>query len=395
MAMTNHLEEKAICHKDDHSAHKMLRIGHRAYHEISSMFWLKVIYKLQYYSDNIIRNCMSQFDTIFNKFSIMKGRCFALQSSRRLKVGVIGLGNWGGQYLGFLTSSKYYELVVAYDSDVQHLNKLSKKYGILPAQNVEELCENYQVEAIFILTPTPTHYEVYQSVLKYGLPVYMEKPISQDLRSAQSMMNSSVKTDGMLYIAHSMKYEPVIQKIKILLENDTLGNIKSFEITRSVKYKNIDYYEEAALYQIGVHIIDIILFLFGEVESIISREHVDCNNRNYDHVHIRMCNGFDGKMHFGFSSVYNFHVRIIGSKATLTYADSKMTIYGDEEKMVTIEPMLHEKTVFKQLEEFFLAVRDQRKYLNTVENAMSIMKICSEITKEISHENRYDYASDS
>ena len=370
-------ERKAIKSRESHSADQMLRIGHRAYHQISSLFILKVLFKLQVYGDRLVEKLCSIKGAICYKLRVkIAGK---RKTPQMLKAAIIGLGRWGNQYLGFLSSSSKYELVAAYDSDLERLRGYAKNYGFSAASSIDDLCVNYGAEVVFVLTPTPSHQDVFEKVSQYGFPVYVEKPISANLASAEEMIATSSEKNCLLYVAHSMKYEPAIQKIKSLLQDDVLGKVLSFEITRSVKSRTDHQYKNAALYQIGVHIIDVMLFLFGLPDCVVRREIISSDDKNYEHTAIKMRDGSIGKLNYGFSDVYTFSLRIRGEKATLTYADSKLTVYTDNKKNVMIIRMENEKTVFCQMDEFYFAVKKKQPYLNTAENAVEIVKICEEI----------------
>lgn len=370
-------ENIAVKNRESHSAAQMLRIGHCSYHQISSLFILKVLFKVQVYANRLVEKICSFMGAISYKLRVkIVGR---RKNSKMLKAAVIGLGRWGNQYLGFLSSSSRYELVAAYDSDVERLHGYAKNYGFSAANSIDELCENYGAEVVFVLTPTPSHHDIFEKISKYGLPVYVEKPISSNLDSAKEMIAISNDKKCMLYVAHSMKYEPVIQRIKSLLQADELGRVILFEITRSVKSRTDYQYENAALYQIGVHIIDVMLYLFGLTDGVVLHKKINSSHMNYEHTSIKMRNGSIGKLHYGYSNEYTFSIRIRGEKASLTYADSKLIVYTGQKYNVKTIQMKNEKTVFYEIDEFYSAVKKGLPYLNTAENAVEIVKICDKI----------------
>lgn len=375
------LEEKNSPNKKSLSAEKMLDIGHKAYHKMSSLLLLKILYKLQIYSVNALHAFQNKAELIHFKVKLSIRSLLKRKTKNALRVGIIGLGRWGAQYLSFLTESKYFNLVAAYDTNSERISELSKKYHFIQANNLDDLFLNNNLEAVFVLTPTQTHYTVYNSIAKYNIPIYMEKPISSDVLSATDIVNDGKSRNALLYVAHSMKYEDSMQRIKALLDEGMLGNIESFTITRSVKYRKSDY-DNAALYQIGVHIIDLILYFFGNAKSIDAYEHYESSNHNVDYVNLTMQNEIQGEIRYGFTGTYNFNICIHGSKAILIYADSKLTIYKDQKKDVQILTMKNEKTVFDELEEFFFALRENKSYLNTADNALGIMRICDAIIKK-------------
>lgn len=365
--------------RDSHSAVKMKRNGHWSYHKISSLFVMKVIFKLQVYAVKISKFFSSRIKLITGKILRVFKKNSLFSFRKPINSAVIGLGNWGSQYLNFLNYTNYFKPVAAYDSDKIKTDTLCRKYNILSADSIQSLCENNQVEAVFILTSTPTHTEVYDSVRKYKLPVYIEKPVSSDLNSAYYMLNSSKENGNILYVAHSMKYEPCVIKIKEIISSGVLGKIKSFQITRTVKIRKREYFSNEALYQIGVHLIDVFLFLFGLPESVSGHKTLINEYRNLERVVITSSDGVKGTLCYGFSGEFNFHMKIKGEKATMTYADSELKIYNATDVSILKIPMKNEKTVFAELKEFYYSIKENAAYLNTAENAFEVMKICQKI----------------
>lgn len=372
-------EKIAKKNKDKYSAEKMLSVGKKVYYKNSSIFILKILYKLQIYVDKLIKLNKKLFAIIFSRFSVKLKKVLKLNSSKKMKVAIIGLGKWGSQYINFLNNSKYFEPIVIYDTNKEKLSFLSDKYKIGYVNKIEELYQNNKIEAIFVLTSTLTHYNIFQEIAKYNLPVYMEKPITTDIELSDKMLEISTKYNCMLYVAHSMKYEPIIKEIKKLLDNKVFGKIESFEITRTVKYRDNSYYENAALYQIGVHIIDIVLFLFGNIGDIIFKESNISKNENYENLYINLSKNCSGKLKYGFTNTFNFSIKIRGEKAIMTYADSKLKLYTAEVSQEKKWDMINEKTIEMELREFYYAIKNQEKYLNTIDNAIEIIRICEKI----------------
>ena len=115
---------------------------------------------------------------ILEKFSLIFSFVSLNKVDRPMNVAVVGLGRWGSQYLSLLKKSSRFKVVAAYDNDRQRLENYSKQYGFCAAANLEDLCQNFDVDAIFVLTPTPTHYDIFTKLSRYHIPVYLEKPIA-------------------------------------------------------------------------------------------------------------------------------------------------------------------------------------------------------------------------
>lgn len=371
------LEERALKNKDRYSPKKKLEIGHRAYHRIASMFILKVIFKLQVLSEGLVAKILGAFKLLCEKLHLFFGNSPICLAPRAKRAVIIGLGQWGSQYLSFLSKSKHWKPVAAFDSDREKLCALAKKFRFAAAESIESLCTDYKANAIFVLTPTPSHLEVYRKVCGYGLPVYMEKPIASDTASAKELEMLS-RSKELLYVAHSMKYEPVIRYLKDLTDSAKAGKILSVEMTRTVKTRQSGHYKGAALYQIGVHLIDTVLYLLGSLTPAGKISEISADKDVYD-LAFDTKNGQHIALRYGFGRVYNFSFRIQTENMFISYSDSLLRIETEgriTEKKIKME---NEKTVLIQLKEFYFAVCDNAPYLNTAQNAMQVIDLCDNI----------------
>ena len=372
------LQEAAKKNRDTHSREKMLKIGHTSYHKLSEKFILKVLFKFQVWMNafiskvnKLLKKTAEKVLGVFPTITFGKG-------DKPLKVAVIGLGRWGSQYLPLLNKSPQFKLVAAYDNDRHKLELYSKRYGFGTASSIENLSVDYGAEAFFVLTPTPTHADVFAEICKYHLPVYMEKPIAGTPLESAQMVDIANQENVLLYVGHSMKFEPAIQKIREILDAGVLGAVTEVRIVRTVKSRNGAYYPNAALYQIGVHLLDVLLYLFkGDLVCDClcrnTRDNVDEVTFTRENININL--------RYGFSTLYNFSLYLAGENGHILLADGVLkTIINGKETVCQI-PMKNEKTICSQLDEFYCAVRKGEPFLNTKENAERIISLCEQITK--------------
>ena len=80
-----------------------------------------------------------------------------------IKIGVIGAGHLGKIHLKLLNSSTKFDLIGFYDTNKETSKELSKKEGYKYFSNLDNLLDN--VDAIDIVSPTSTHYEIAKNVI--------------------------------------------------------------------------------------------------------------------------------------------------------------------------------------------------------------------------------------
>jgi predicted dehydrogenase len=96
--------------------------------------------------------------------------------------------------------------------------------------DADVLINDPEVNAIYIATPPDSH-ELYTiAAFKAGKPVYVEKPMALNSSEALRMLQASEKYSCKLSIAHYRRAQPRFLEIRRLIQNNTLGEIKSAEI---------------------------------------------------------------------------------------------------------------------------------------------------------------------
>lgn len=145
---------------------------------------------------------------------------------------------------------------------------------------VEELLEK-EIDAVYIATPPGLHYEQAMACLKAKKPVYLEKPFARNYREAKELTEAFEKERVALYLAHYRRALPLFLKVRELLEEGIIGEVKTidFRLKRVFSAKEAElgwlYNPEISgggkFYDIAPHTIDMIQFLFGNIVTVESR----------------------------------------------------------------------------------------------------------------------------
>ena len=123
-----------------------------------------------------------------------------------LRVGLVGAGHLGKIHLKLLHQSDKYELVGFHDKDVESGKHLEAEFGYTFFEDFDELLS--QVEVIDIVTPTLYHYDYAQKAIDRGIHFFIEKPVTQTLEQAESIMKSSSEKGIKAQVGHVERYNP-------------------------------------------------------------------------------------------------------------------------------------------------------------------------------------------
>ncbi|MBK5271445.1 MAG: Gfo/Idh/MocA family oxidoreductase [Bacteroidia bacterium] len=145
--------------------------------------------------------------------------------------------------------------------------------------NATELINDPEVNAIYIATPPSSHEEYTIAAIQAGKPVYVEKPMTVNTASAKRMVQAAKEKNIKLCVAHYRRAQPIYNKIKQLIEDNVIGDIRYARLELNRKPATKEYLtmphtgwrlDEAIagggiFHDISPHQLDLMYYFFGEV----------------------------------------------------------------------------------------------------------------------------------
>jgi predicted dehydrogenase len=88
------------------------------------------------------------------------------------------------------------------------------------------------LDAIAVITPVWTHYELTKAALEHGKHVFVEKPFTSSIAQAEELINLAAKKNLKIMVDHTFLFTGAVKKIRQLLKEGTLGNLYYYDSTR-------------------------------------------------------------------------------------------------------------------------------------------------------------------
>ncbi|OBZ18990.1 dehydrogenase [Bacillus sp. FJAT-27264] len=179
----------------------------------------------------------------------------------RKRVALVGIGG---------IARKVYLPLLANHPDVEVAGVLSRS-----ATTVQDTVEAYRfpkgttdlnellswgVDAVFVHSPTPTHYDIVMKCLERRVAVYVDKPLSYDLKESQEMARFAEKQGVLLAVGFNRRYAPLYMQAKAWLEQ--AGGISQ---CTAVKHRTQPQSSSSreTVYDDLIHMLDLLLWLCG------------------------------------------------------------------------------------------------------------------------------------
>ncbi len=123
-----------------------------------------------------------------------------------VKVGLIGVGYLGKIHLRILLDTNVFELIGFHDIDKETSISISKQYNVKAYDSGSELMED--CEALIIVTPSNTHFEIASAAIKKGKHVFLEKPITPTIEEAKLLMSLEKEAGVKIQVGHVERFNP-------------------------------------------------------------------------------------------------------------------------------------------------------------------------------------------
>lgn len=190
-----------------------------------------------------------------------------------LRIGVIGSGGRGGLARHAHQPGKGSRVVACCDVDAEALAKNKEWYGpgVFVTKDVRALLKR-KLDAVFVCTPDFLHEEHALAALDKGLGVYLEKPMAITIDGCDRILRRAREKHARLFVGHNMRYMTVIRRMKQLIDDGAIGQVKSVWCRHFISYGGDAYfrdwhserrYSTGLLLQKAAHDIDVMHWLAG------------------------------------------------------------------------------------------------------------------------------------
>ena len=306
-------------------------------------------------------------------------------------VAVIGCGLWGRNIV-----RNFYNLNALHtvcDIDDENLNTIRQDYkGVNVTKDFADVLKNDEIEAVAVITPSHTHYKIVKAVLDAGKHVYVEKPISTVAQEAKDLTEMADSKGLVLMVGHLLLYHPAVNRLKSLVKEGTLGEIKYVQSDRL----NINYFknDRSVMWDLAPHDLSMINYILGEepdkVLSAVGQSAED--NDIFDITHISISYPSGVVAHIENSWIHpqkRVHLMIRGTKSTAVFDDSatedKLLLFdnttpGQSSVKLALD-YLEIEPLKLECQHFLACVKNKVKARSDGENGYNVVKILQDAEK--------------
>ena len=131
------------------------------------------------------------------------------------KVGVIGCGYWGPNLLRNFAENEAAELRWICDADPARLAAMGRRYpAAQTTTDYQKLLADPKLDAIAVVTPVATHFQIAREALLAGKHLLVEKPLTATGREAEELNDLADRNQRTLMVDHTFVYTGAVRKMK-------------------------------------------------------------------------------------------------------------------------------------------------------------------------------------
>jgi predicted dehydrogenase len=150
-----------------------------------------------------------------------------------IEIGVIGYGYWGPQIVRNFHSLNGARVRVVCDKETTVLKRAKQAYpDVDVTTDVGGVLISPEVDAVAVVTPVWTHFELAKTALENGKHIFVEKPFTSNSEQARQLIDLAEKKRLRIMVDHTFLFTGAVKKIRQLIDDNELGNLYYYDSTR-------------------------------------------------------------------------------------------------------------------------------------------------------------------
>src|SRR5271167_5323 len=236
-----------------------------------------------------------------------------------IRVGVIGYGYWGPNIVRNFHGQAHSRVVMVCDKSANSVRRVRQSYPDMHVTgDVDELLEATDIDAVAIVTPVHTHFDLAKTALENGKHVFVEKPFTWTSAQAEILIELAERKNLKIMVDHTFLFTGVVKRMRQLIDDGVLGDLYYYDSTRV----NLGLFQHDVnvIWDLAPHDLSIMDYLIPEKPQAVvaTGEH-----------HL------NGKADIGFLTIY-YPENMIGHVNVnwLSPVKLRTTLIGGEKKML-------------------------------------------------------------
>ncbi len=317
-----------------------------------------------------------------------------------INLAVIGVGIMGTNHVRVLSGMPGINLAAISDMDKEKLDAVALKFNVKNKYlDHKEMLQKEKLDGVIIAVPAAVHRKVALDCAERGVHILLEKPIAHKLEDAQDIISKVNEKSIVFLVGHIERFNPVVTKIKELIDSGLLGEIYLINSIRVGPFpKRLYGLQEGVLIDISIHDIDIMRHLVGEISQVYSQLIFSGKQEVYAKSLFKFTGGVKGTSEFSWISPKRSRIiEVYGFKGMLRgdYFSQELVFYENSDKEtenaitkgnISAGPMINypinkEEPLLLELMHFIECIKNNKKPRVNIHDATRALEVALSILK--------------
>jgi predicted dehydrogenase len=236
-----------------------------------------------------------------------------------IRLGVIGYGYWGPNIVRNFHGQEHSRVVMVCDKSANSVRRVRQSYpDMLVTGDADEILKATDIDAVAIVTPVHTHFDLAKKALKNGKHVFIEKPFTRTSAQAEELIELAERKNLKIMVDHTFLFTGAVKRMRQLIDDGVLGDLYYYDSTRV--NLGLLQHDVNVIWDLAPHDLSIMDYLIAEKPQAV----VATGERH-----------LNGVADIGFLTVY-YPKNIIGHVNVnwLSPVKVRTTLIGGEKKML-------------------------------------------------------------
>ncbi|SFC81527.1 Predicted dehydrogenase [Parapedobacter composti] len=195
-------------------------------------------------------------------------------SKKSIATGILSYGMSGRVFHApFIHHKSRFELRAVVE---RHEKRAHHRYPqVISYNSVDELLADDKIELVIVNTPNNTHVDYAERALRAGKHILVEKPFATNSQEAEKLFALGREVGKHVMVFQNRRWDSDFKLLKRVVERDVLGELiemhvrfDRYRMEKSHKtFKEINIPGAGVLYDLGPHLLDQVISLFGKPEK--------------------------------------------------------------------------------------------------------------------------------
>lgn len=250
-----------------------------------------------------------------------------------IKLGILGYGYWGPRIVRNFRNIDGCDVSVVCDKSIASLQRIARDFpDVRTTSDPCEVLTSPHIDAVAVVTPVSTHFELARTALQNGKHVFVEKPFTSTTCQAEQLIELADRKNLQIMVDHTFLFTAAVQKIKQLIDEGKLGKLYYYDSTRV----NLGLFQHDVnvIWDLAPHDLSIVDHLIQErPECVVATAQAHLNGlEDLAHITIYFSNQIIANINVNWLSPVKVRTTLIGGEKRMLVwndleADEKLKIY--------------------------------------------------------------------